>query len=82
MIDLAARFKVTRERMAENNISLMFLLPGANLFCLTGIRRHENANTDTNAYGDWAVGDWIGLSDRIIMTVYSCWRRGLPHSCA
>ncbi|MBM4428786.1 MAG: aminopeptidase P family protein [Chloroflexi bacterium] len=68
MIDYAARLKKARSRMAEKNIGLMFLPPGANLFYLTGIRRHENDNTDANAYGDWAVGSYLGLEEGITLT--------------
>ncbi len=68
MIDYKARLATARARMAEQNIGLMFLPPGANLFYLTGLRRHEGDNTDANAYGDWAVGAYIGLEDSIILT--------------
>ena len=68
MIDYAARLDKARARMEANNIGLMFLPPGANLFYLTGFRRQENDNTDANHYGDWAVGAWIGLGDGITMT--------------
>jgi Xaa-Pro aminopeptidase len=60
MLDFAARLKTGRERMAERNIGLMFLPPGANLFYLTGIRRQEQGGTDHNAYGDYVVGGYIG----------------------
>ncbi len=68
MIDFAARLETARSRMAEQGIGLMFLRPGANLFYLTGLRRHENDNTDANAYGDWAVGGYIGLDEGIVLT--------------
>ncbi|MBC7232718.1 MAG: aminopeptidase P family protein [Chloroflexi bacterium] len=68
MIDYARRLDNARTRMAEQNIGLMFLKPGANLFYLTGIRRQEADNTDANAYGDWAVGGYIGLKDGITLT--------------
>jgi Xaa-Pro aminopeptidase len=60
MLDFAARLKTGCERMAEHNIGLMFLPPGANLFYLTGIRRQEQGGTDHNAYGDYVVGGYIG----------------------
>jgi Xaa-Pro dipeptidase len=68
MIDYAARLDNARQRMAANNIGLMFLPPGANLFYLTGLRRQENDNTDANHYGDWAIGAWLGLGDGITLT--------------
>ena len=67
MIDYTSRLKQVRQRMAQDRIGLIFLPPGANLFYLTGIRRHENDNTDANAYGDWAVGGYIGLEGGIIL---------------
>ena len=54
--------------MAAQNIRLMFLPPGANLFYLTGIRRHEEGGTDHNAHGDWVVGGYIGTDDGIALT--------------
>lgn len=39
MIDYPDRLNTVRTRMAEENIGLMFLTPGANLFYLTGIRQ-------------------------------------------
>lgn len=68
MIDYLKRLETARTRMAEQNIGLMFLKPGANLFYLTGIRRQEADNTDANAYGDWVVGGYIGLQEGIILT--------------
>jgi len=54
--------------MAEGNIGLIFLTPGANLFYLTGIPHRDNYRTDHNAYGDWAVGGYIGLDEGVVMT--------------
>jgi len=48
MIDYAARLKEIRAQMAERSIGLMYLLPGANSFYLTGIRRQEHGGTDHN----------------------------------
>jgi Xaa-Pro dipeptidase len=53
--------------MAERNIDLLYLLRGANLFYLTGIRRELEHGTDHNAYGDWISGGYIGR-DRIVLT--------------
>ncbi len=68
MLDYPARLKAARAHMAEQHIALMFLPPGANLFYLTGIRRQENHRTDHNAFGDWAVGGYIGLTEGIVLT--------------
>jgi Xaa-Pro dipeptidase len=67
MIDYAERLKTVRAQMVERNIGLIFLPPGANLFYLTGIRRREIGGTDHNAYGDWVVGGYIGLTEGIIL---------------
>lgn len=68
MLDWNARLKRLRTCMAEKNIGLVYLTLGANLFYLTGFRRQQNDGTDHNAYGDWAVGAYIGLDDDIILT--------------
>src|SRR5262245_66640447 len=61
MIDYAARLNAVRQQMAERNIGLMYLPPGANLFYLTGIRRQEQGGTDHNSYGDYIHGGYISL---------------------
>ena len=68
MLDWNTRLGQLRTRMAEKNVGLVFLTLGANLFYLTGFRRQQNDGTDHNAYGDWAVGAFIGLNDQIILT--------------
>ena len=64
-IDYKERLSTVRAKMAERNVGLLFLPPGANLFYLTGIPRREAGGTDHNAYGDWAVGAYIGLNEGI-----------------
>lgn len=68
MIDYRQRLDEIRSRMEAENIGLMFLPPGANLFYLTGLPRMDHYRTDHNAYGDWAVGGYIGLKDGVKMT--------------
>jgi len=63
MLDYPARLTKARARMAEENIGLIYLTPGADLFYLTGIRRQQNHPTDHNRYGDWIMGGYIGLDD-------------------
>jgi len=63
MLDYPARLKKARARMAEENIGLMYLTTGADLFYLAGIRRQPNHPTDHNRYGDWIMGGYIGLDD-------------------
>ncbi len=67
MIDHAARIETVRAKMADKGIGLMFLPPGANLFYLTGIPRRDDYRTDHNAYGDWAVGGYLGLEGEIVI---------------
>jgi len=66
-IDYPARLAAARARMAAQGIELMFLRAGANLFYLTGIQRHEEGGTDHNAYGDWAVGGYLGPSGGVTL---------------
>jgi len=69
MLDFAARLSKARSQMAASDIGLLFLPPGANLWYLTGIARHEEGGTDHNAYGDWAVGGYIGLNEGVTLVV-------------
>jgi Xaa-Pro aminopeptidase len=68
VIDYKKRLDTIRARMEEQGIGLMFLPPGANLFYATGMPRRDHYRTDHNAYGDWAVGGYIGLQDGVVMT--------------
>jgi Xaa-Pro aminopeptidase len=52
--------------MGEQGVGLLYLTPGANLFYLTGVMRHEQGGTDHNAWGDWAVGAYLGLEGDIL----------------
>lgn len=67
MLNYPERLATVRARMAEHKVGLLFLPPGANLFYLTGIRRQEMGGTDHNAYGDWAVGGFVGLEEGITL---------------
>jgi Xaa-Pro aminopeptidase len=68
MLDFGKRLEAVRARMEEQNIGLIFLTPGADLFYLAGIPRRDDYRTDHNAYGDWAVGGYIGLEEGVVMT--------------
>lgn len=68
MLNFANRLETLRARMEEQKVGLMFLTPGANLFYLAGIPHRDHYRTDHNAYGDWAVGGYIGLKERVILT--------------
>lgn len=67
-LDHAQRLEKLRARMEEQNVGLVFLRPEANLFYLTGIPHRDHYRTDHNAYGDWAVGAYIGLREGIVLT--------------
>ncbi len=66
-MDFARRLAALRERMDENDIDLVYLRLGANLFYLAGVRRQLDHGTDHNAYGDWACGAYIGRRGGLIM---------------
>jgi Xaa-Pro aminopeptidase len=51
--------------MREQGIGLMYLRRGANLWYLTGIRRKGPELTDSNAYGDFVCGAYIGADGGI-----------------
>ena len=65
MLNYHARLAKARARMAQENVGLMYLTHGANLFYLTGLQRHEQGGTDHNKYGDWVSGGYIGLEDGV-----------------
>jgi Xaa-Pro aminopeptidase len=67
MIDYASRLDSIRAQMAERNIGLLFLPPGANLFYVTGVRRQEQGGTDHNAYADYVVGGYIGQTGGVTL---------------
>ncbi len=52
-----------REKMRERGVGLMYLTRGANLWYLTGIRRRGPELTDSNAYGDYVCGAYIGADE-------------------
>jgi Xaa-Pro aminopeptidase len=68
MLDFPKRLETLRARMAEQNVGLVFLPPASNFFYLTGIPHRDHYRTDHNAYGDWAVGGYIGPNDGVVLT--------------
>jgi Xaa-Pro aminopeptidase len=66
-MDYQGRLTRLRQSMDEFGIDLVYVLRGANLFYLTGVRRELEHGTDHNAYGDWVCGGFIGR-DRLILT--------------
>jgi len=63
-MDYENRLKRAREAMNERNIGLMYLTHGANLWYLAGIPRSPLGFTDTNRYGDYICGAYIGADGR------------------
>lgn len=68
MLDYGRRLERLRQGMAEEGIDLVFLTPAANLFYMTGIPHRDHYRTDHNAYGDWAVGAFIGPEGKVALT--------------
>ena len=54
-------------KMRENEIGLMYLHRGADLFYLTGIVRGGPEMTDHNSYGDYVQGAYIGADGEFIL---------------
>ena len=59
-MDYEGRLKRVREEMRRRNIGMMFLTYGANLWYLAGYPRRRAEYTDTNTYGDYVSGAYIG----------------------
>ena len=66
-MDYEGRLSRLREAMREKGISLMYLRRGANLFYLTGIKRRGPELTDSNSYGDYIQGAYIGVTSGITL---------------
>ncbi len=66
-MDFLGRLAVLRHTMEQHDIGLLYLPPGANLFYVSGIRRQQPHTTDTNAYGDWAAGAFLGQEGGITL---------------
>lgn len=59
-MDYEDRLRRAREEMKVRNIGMMFLTYGANLWYLASVHRLEPRLTDTNTYGDYVCGAYIG----------------------
>ncbi|TRO51232.1 aminopeptidase P family protein [Candidatus Bathyarchaeota archaeon] len=66
-MDYEGRLSRLREAMREKGIALVYLRRGANLFYLTGIKRKGPELTDSNSYGDYIHGAYIGLTSGITL---------------
>jgi Xaa-Pro aminopeptidase len=66
-MDYQGRLTALRRSMEARDIDLVYLTRGANLFYLTGVRRHYDHGTDHNAYGDWASGAFIAREGGLIL---------------
>jgi len=66
-LDFEGRLERARAEMRRRGIGLMYLIRGANLFYLTGIRRRDPELTDHNTYGDYIQGAYIGTEDGLVL---------------
>ncbi len=66
-MDYEGRLSRLREAMRDSGVSLMYLRRGANLFYLTGIKRRGPELTDSNSYGDYVQGAYIGVTGGITL---------------
>jgi len=53
--------------MRKRDIGMIFLTYGANLWYLAGIRRRGPQLTDSNTYGDYVCGAYIGADDGLML---------------
>lgn len=74
-MDYKRRLKIIREKMSDQNIGLLFLNFGANLFYLSGISRKGPELTESNSYGDYICGAYIGNNDNKFTIVVPRMRR-------
>jgi Xaa-Pro aminopeptidase len=66
-MDYEERLSRVREAMRKKRIALMYLRRGANLYYLTGIKRRRPELTDSNSYGDYIHGAYIGMTRGITL---------------
>ncbi len=66
-MDYLKRLTRARDEMTKRNIGLIYLTRGANLWYLTGVQRREPELTDSNAYGDYICGAYIGANDEFTL---------------
>jgi len=69
MPDYNQRLKAVQDRMAANQIDLLFLPYSANLDYVTGIHREEQNFGNTMYHGDWMTGAWIAADRAPIVTL-------------
>lgn len=62
-MDYEGRLIRARAGMRKRGIGLMYLTRGANLWYLVGIKRSGPELTDSNAYGDYVCGAYIGADE-------------------
>lgn len=66
-MDFRSRLDRARQVMRERGIGVMFLTYGANLWYLTGFHRRRQEVTDSNTYGDYVSGAYVGADDDIVL---------------
>ena len=69
MIDYTNRLSRVQQRMADQNIDLLFLSRSANLHYVTGIPREEPNFGNTIYPGEWLTGAWIPQQGTPILTL-------------
>jgi len=66
-MDFESRLSRTREEMKRRGVGLLHLRRGANLWYLAGIRRRGPELTDSNTYGDYVQGAYIGADGGFVL---------------
>lgn len=69
MPDYSARLRAVQQRLADQQIDLLFLQRSANLHYLTGIPREEQNFGNTMYPGEWLSGAWIAPGRPPILTI-------------
>lgn len=64
-MNFKSRLKHVRKMMREKGIGMMYLTFGANLWYLTGVQRSEPELTDSNTYGNYICGAYIGANEGV-----------------
>ncbi len=69
MLDYSARLRAVQQKLAEQQIDLLFLQRSANLHYVTGIPREEQNFGNTMYPGEWLSGAWIAPDRAPILTI-------------
>jgi len=66
-MDFEGKLNRAREEMKKRGVGLLHLRRGANLWYLAGIRRRGAELTDSNTYGDYVQGAYIGAEGGFVL---------------